>query len=190
MSGRAIGDRTQLGLALDDVKVTPNFIHHNVHTDDFGPDIPADKIARLSDVRINAVLVHYDNVALDMLMDESTGGGRAGNFFATGGTLAAAGTFLGGMKPVLASGCHFVNLWLSSPVLGVPWKFNAAFLNGPPLEIPLGTKRSMTRVEFGAIPYRPPLETVDQTISGTSTFVSSPGEVTSSGVILWERIEN
>ena len=55
----------QLGLSLDQIKITPRFHHRDVHTDDFGPDIPPEVLWNLADIRINMTLVHYDYDVLD-----------------------------------------------------------------------------------------------------------------------------
>lgn len=164
----------QLGLASEPVRVIPRWIHKDIYTDDFGPDIPAELMTFLADVTITLPLIHFDPLILDTCLDESLGGTNAP--FA--GTMPPAGSLIGNGLPVLSSGCHYISLNLTSPVLNYPWHFPATVMTGPPLEWPMGTEASVVLTTWRAIPYIPP------TSSNSQGQVS---EAISSGTVLWNR---
>lgn len=179
MSGRAIGDLTELGLSVDDVRITPRFVHADMKVDDFGPDIPADVMWNLADVTIRFTLIHYDEDALDVCLRESMGGG---NILANAGTFSTAGRPLGRGLPLLSSGNCFISLNLLSPILDKPWNFPASYLTGPPVEIPLGVNATKAVCTWRAIPYKPLVG------SGQTIVLSGrTQEIASSGVPLWFR---
>lgn len=141
--------RWELGLARGPVTITPSFKHADIKVDDFGPDVPADVMVNLADCIIDMTLVHYDHDVLNACIAESLGG--AANF--AEGVMVGAGVLLGGMNPPLTTGCHFISLNLTSPVLGMPWHFPTTYLHERPLVLPLGTKRTFADVRWRAIPY-------------------------------------
>lgn len=165
----------ELGLALEAVRVRPRFVHHDVHCDDFGPEIPAEVMVLLADVTVRMDLVHYDHTVLDACLAESLGGSVDAQGRPAPGTLAGAGTLLGGNNAPGAAGCHFISLTLTSPVLAYPWRFPGAYLTGPAAEFPLGTEKTVVRVEWRCVPYTP-YGTQDPT-----------KELLSAGAILWDR---
>lgn len=166
----------ELGLAADDVRVIPRFHHKDVMVDDFGPEVPAEVIWMLAEVGITMTLVHYDRGVLDRCLAESMGGWATG--VQEAGTLTGMGTLMGGGRPRFSENCHFISLNLLSPVLAQPWRFPTAYLAGLPAEVPLGTKRSLVRLNWRAVPYRPFFTTAD----GTTTQ-----EIKSAGAVLWDR---
>jgi len=170
MSGRAIGQLTELGLCEGPVRVRPRFFHHDIHTDDFGPNAAAEVQANLSEVTIEMTLLHYDKEALDACWAESLGGCggspaqqalHAGGYRA--GIAAGAGQLLGNGLPMFSSGCHYISLSLSSQQLAYPWRFRTCHLAEPPVDIPLGTEKSAVKLNWRAIPYAPLL------VSGATT---------------------
>lgn len=162
----AIASLSELGLAEKEVRIVPRFIHQDVHTDDFGPEIPAEVLAMLADVTIRMTLVHYDKSILDTCLAESLGGG-------TPGVMPGAGVPMGAYSAVTTGNNHFISLNLLSPQLNFPWRFRAAYLANTPAEIPIGTERTLAVLTWRAIPYAfPP---------------SSVGEIQSKGTILWDR---
>jgi hypothetical protein len=179
MSGRAIGDLSELGLSVDAVRITPRFIHADVKCDDFGPDIPAEVRWQLAEVGIRMVLLHYDEDVLDICLRESMGGG---NVLGAAGTMSPAGRPLGRGLPLLASGNNYISLNLTAPILDKPWNFPASYLTGPPVEIPLGVGVTAAVCNWRAIPYKP-------LVGSGRTFVLSghTQEIASSGVPLWFR---
>jgi hypothetical protein len=177
MSGRAIGDVTELGLTSDSVKIEPRFRHRDISADDFGPDVPAEVQWQLSDALIHMTLVHFDYYVLDVCLGECMGGGAI-NWGVTmelgpaqnpvfgpdlllnarggmAGTLAAAGTLMGAGLPMFASGNHYISLNLSSPYAGRPWRFRSCYLAERPVVHPIGTQYSQVELVWRAIPYAP-----------------------------------
>ncbi len=197
MSGFPIGDVSELGLTSDKTKMTFKFNHKDINVDDFGPLIPAEVMCQCAEVNIHMNLIHYDYEVLDVCMAEAMGGGLAGvgpanpgfpgfvpvllNDFQPGGTLQPTGTLLGNMRPILASGCHFITVNLTSPVFGLPWNFLACYLTNSPAEIPLGTDCSIVPLQWRCIPYRPPTPL----IGGSGGFT----EILSSGIVIWNHEE-
>jgi len=164
----------ELGLAAGPVVVSPRLFHQDVRCDDFGPDAPADVLAMLAEARLSMTLVHYDHDVLDRCLTEAMGGGEPG-------TLAPAGTPLGGLAKPGASGWHYVSVHLASPVLGRPWRFLNCHMDGQPAAVPLGVEKSAARVEFRAVPYWYD----DFTLGSAASAL--PGEILSSGRVLWDR---
>jgi hypothetical protein len=171
----------ELGLASEAVRVVPRFSYQDVHTDDFGPNIPAEVMWMLADVRIEMVLVHYDRAVLDACISEAMGG-----ISFPAGAIAPAGQCLGRGLPLFSSGNHYVSLSLMSPVLGVPWRFPASYLDSSPLIIPLGTERTLAHLSWRAIPYRLPAWPGFNPSAIVNNFRSG-AEIVSSGIVLWDQ---
>lgn len=169
-SGNAIGDRTELGLASEQVIIRPRFVHADVHVDDFGPDIPPEVLCMLAEVQLSMTLIHYDKDALQVCIEESLG--QFSSPATVDGVIGPAGSPLGNGRPRLASGCHYISVNLTSPVLNYPWRFRTCYLADRPVEIPLGTHTSLVNLNWRCIPYRPS---------------SSGVEISSSGAVLWDH---
>lgn len=172
----SIATATELGLASEPIKITPRFIHKDIHADDFGPEIPPELVQYLADATIRMSLIHYDRFVLDTCLAESIGGGL--NF---AGVLQPGGSLIGNNRPLFASGCHYVSVNLLSPVLNLPYRFPSCVMTGPPVEIPMGTGANVVKCTFRAIPYTPLVTTYQP------GFVGVPGEASSSGAILWDH---
>lgn len=189
---------TQLGLTDREgvVKITPTWVHRDVKVDDYGPEIPAELQWQMAQARVSMTLVHYDRSVLDQCIGEAMGGSadQSLDIGFRAGTLAPAGQTFGRFKPMFASGNHYIQVNLSS-LTTYPWRFRSCVLEGPPLEIPLSTKRSHVRLSWRAIPY-----TTVQLMSGLGTLLSlasglvvdgiifrSGNEISSSGVVLWDH---
>lgn len=170
----------ELGLTSESVRVSPRFIHRDVHIDDFGPDIPVEVINMLADVHIRMILVHYDPQVLTACVGESLGGSLID------GRMIPAGTPMGGGFPLGAFGNHYIELTLTSPFLS-PWRFPAAYLTSQPLEIPLGTERSLVQLDWRAIPYTIPNFSSGPMAGPVGITFFSGSEIISSGVALWYR---
>lgn len=190
------GQLSQLGLAVDDVRVFPVFRHANVTVTDFGPDVPVETLWMVAEVNITMNLVHFDEYVLSAWMTETMGGGvpRVGGVSMLPGTgiLPQAGTPMGGGKPLFASGNHYVSLNLASPYLNRPWRFPTTYLTQQPIEISLGTTRSAVRLHVKAIPYIFPNSgintyTVSQPATGLAGGATGVGDISSSGAALWFR---
>ncbi len=176
-SGNLVGNLTQLGLSVGDVTVSPRFVHKSLYCDDF-LDVPADEQWRLADATIQMTLVFFNSDVLDICIKEAMAGG-AGSTVA--GRLGPAGTMMGGQRAIFASGNHFISLNIASPQASQPWRFPASHLAEQPVIWPLGTKRSLVQLNWKAIPYQVPSSVL---LSGN---ILIPGEVLSSGAVLWYR---
>ena len=169
------GQLCQLGLSVDEIRVIPSFVHHDIRADDYGTEIPAEIMWMLADVRISMLLNHVDQFVLDAVLAESMAGGvEQDQDLGWAGYMAPAGTLMGGNRALHTPGNHYTSLNIRTPVQGYPWNFPAAYLTGPPIEIPLGVNVSQYRLNWRAIPY--------------SYYVSVDSEIRSSGVPLWTRV--
>ena len=88
-------------------------------------------------------------------------------------------------KAYLTSGYHFIGLNLVSPVLGLPWHFPMATLAENPFIWPIGTQKSEVDINWRCLPFFQP-RTVTAIGGGGSTLM--PGEILSSGAVLWDRV--
>ncbi len=168
----------ELGLCSDAIRISPNYVHKPVYTNDFGPEIPAETMWMLSDVDIKMTLIHFDESVLKACLRNSMG--NCGSLY-DGGTLAPAGTLLGRNKPQFTSGNQFLSLTILNGydfheelTFPDPWNFPSAYLTSPtPFVWPLGTEKSQITLNWKAIPYAP---------------LNASGEAISSGVVLWQRV--
>lgn len=152
-----------LGLLSEPARIHLNFRHQDIKTDSFGPDIPIDQQFMLADATIQTRLVHYDNDVLEICMREATGGGGdPTSATQPAGTLAVAGTIMGGgatapsaNQPSLpASGEHYIELSIiPGNSRSKPWRFPTAYLSQQPVIMPLGTEHSIVECVWRAIPY-------------------------------------
>lgn len=163
---------TELGLATGGITITPVFRHVDMHTDDFGPDVPADVMWMLAECHIDMTLVHYDQAVLLNCIKESMAGG-------TEGTMVGAGTPMGGLFALGSSTNHYMSLNITAPISGKPWRFPTAYLAEHPLELPLSNERTLAKLHWRAIPY-PFLYT-----SAMLPSVLATSELKSTGVVLW-----
>lgn len=204
LSGFSLGSLTELGLTSDEIRIIPRYVHHNIRVDDFGPEIPPEVLANLIDCTVKMTLINYDADALNVCLQESYGGTR----FANGdGTLAPAGTPMGGMNQPFASGCHYISMCILNAEL--PWRFPTSYLAETPVEIPIGTNTSCTSLTWKAIPYKPvqlTLTTIGELeplgykvgsagyqrasqaiVTQGSYTIKGRGELISSGVVIWDH---
>ena len=174
----------ELGLTSDAIRISPAITQKGIHTDDYGPDVPAELMWLLGEVRVRMTLVHYDADVLDVAWTESMGGPfylsdqGAGTFTTAGdsnvltaGWMQPAGMLYGNGLARLASGNHYMGLNVTS-ASGIPYRFPTAVLAEQPFELPLGAEKSLTVLNWRAIPYNPP---------------NAAGDVYSSGAVLWDR---
>lgn len=186
----AISNLSELGLSSDSIRINPRFVHTGLNVDDYGPDVVPETLWMMADCQIGMTLVHYDRSILDFCLAESTGG----TFFRNNdlsqaqfaGTMQPAGKPLGANTALLASGNHYISMSILAPQSSFgpgnggtefPWHFPACRLTGPAVEIPLGTEKSMVRLNWLAIPYDLPED------RDVPTF----GEVISSGRVLFDH---
>lgn len=159
------GTTSELGLAEEEIVITPRFIHEDIIPDDFAPDCPANVMWKLADATIRMTLVHYDDAVLRNCVASSMGS-------ATGfeGMLPAIGRPMGSNAALKTSTNRFIELQVGdSGGDEDPWVFPSAYLAAMPMEMPLGTKRSLVKLTWRAVPYR----------------MSS--EELSDGTVLWRR---
>jgi hypothetical protein len=245
-SGFPIGVLSELGLAEDQIRISPQINFKDINVNDFGPNVPADLLRMLSSVKISMTLVNYSPEVLDICIAESMGisrtipdigipgvstvrlspdngevGANSGQFlisavqggtplqpgdfaFWVGGTLAGAGTPMGGLKRIFESGWHYISLNLSSQILGQPWTFPKCYLSQYPVKIPIGNELSYVEMEWTAIPY---WDAYQSGISGYGSIkvgnlpypnqqpgatmsMTLRGDVPSEGSILWTRVRD
>ena len=170
----AIPTLKQLGLAEGPIVVRPTFKTQDMHTDDFGPEVPADVMLMLAEVNIDMTLIQYDDDVLETCVADAMGGGAPG-------VNAGAGTPMGAMLPVGVSGNHYISLNISSTVLGRVWRFRASYLTSN-VELPLGTSRTAAKLTWRAIPYVSPERSF-----ANASILTSTDFLKSSGVVLWDH---
>ena len=159
----------ELGLASEEIRVTPKYNHMDLPADDYGRETSPETLWMGAECNVQMTLVHYDPYVLDAIMNESMGGFELGE---DPGVLAPIGRPMGANVPMYSSGNHYMSLNILSPVQDMPYRFRTGYLTGPPVEIPLGTSRTLAKLNWRFIPYARP---------------NASGEVYSSGVVLWDR---
>ncbi len=178
----------ELGLSSEKITISPKFYHYDIHCDDFGPAAPVETMWNLAECIIKMTLVNYDNDVLQSCMIESMGGANgipagAGPFI-TAGTMQSAGTLMGGNDAIGTPNNHYISLNLigtdTANNVGInlsklfDYHFAATYLMTPPLEIPIGTEKTIVVLTWKAIPYQ-----YYQTISTTE-------ELKSQGTVVWD----
>lgn len=144
--GSLISSLSELGLSADgDITITPQIFQDEVTADAWG-DAPFEVQLRLSTVTIDMTLVHFDQAVLQECWRLSLGGPQ----FV--GQVARAGARMGSNLARFAAGNNFMGLNLTSPIAGLPYRFYYTYLTQQPLVWPLGTKRSLAKLNWKAIP--------------------------------------
>lgn len=153
----------ELGLSSDAISITPRFVYKPQKLADYGDDIAPDTIWMMADCTITMTLIYFNPFVLrGCLMESMAGGGRipgvedpffGGQLTPVDGVLPAAGTPMGAMIPLMTSGNHYMSLNILSPNAEYPWRFPASCLAEQPMEMPLGTAKSMVKLTWKAIPY-------------------------------------
>lgn len=157
----------ELGLAQGPVRISPRINHLDVYADSFGPKVPPELLWQLAEVQVRMTLIHFDKDVLNACVVESMAGGTLGDF-------VAMGTPMGAGQALYASGCHYIGMLLTSPVLNFPWAFNACVLTEQPIDWPLGVDASAVITNWRAIPYNP-IPATPPTAYSTMTAKSQPG---------------
>lgn len=165
-----IVNHKELGLTSEQIKISPTFYSTEVHCDGFGPNVPAEVMSNLADVRIGMDLIHFDPKILDTCIKEAMFGGASVPLGAS--DLPDAGALMGNGGALYSSGNHFLSMFITSPNQTTPWFFPSLYLAGLPVEIPIGVGVSIVRCHWRAIAYK-------------SLF--SPGEMKSRGLILFNH---
>lgn len=163
-----------LGLAIGSIKVSPKYSHHDIHPDDFGPEVPAEVLSNLMEASIHMTFVHWDIDVMRFCLAEAHGGERIAGFLGEG-VMKGCGIPLGGGKRIWESGNHYVTLAILSEQLGLPWRFPTTYIMGNAI-LPLGTKRSLLDVTWRAIPYVAPFLRVP-----TNTYPDYPNDYVPGG---------
>lgn len=170
----SIAALTYLGLAVDQVSVTPDFRHQEINVNAWG-EIPAEIQWMNGAVMIHMNLVNFDIDVLDICLQESMGGATAL------GSVGRAGQLMGNNVARFAAGNHFIGLNLLSPVAGKPYRFWYAYLAAPPITFPLGVDKSIISLNWRAIPYSP---------DPWGGATAQPGTVAgtgAAGAVIWDR---
>ena len=176
-AGSLIPTLTEFGLSDGPVTWSQDSRFLDIAVDAWGQEIPPEVQYLLGAVNISMTLVHYDEDVLDEVQRLSMAGG--GGVGTAVGLLPRAGARMGnnlprfGFDAVTGLGNNFIGLNLASPVDLKPYRFFYAYLIPPAVEKPLGTHRSLTRLNWRAIPY-----TVDPWNAGLGAF----------GQGLWDNI--
>ena len=163
----------ELGLATEEIKITPKFHRREVHIDDYGPEVPAEIMWMLAEVNISMKLIHFDQNILSVCLKNSMGGATANAFPQGiirggdadggrriglswgGGVMKPAGSFMGNYKPLTYSGNYYLTLGLQCeqfPESMRYWRFFATYIDDV-FEYPVGTERSIVELNWRCIPY-------------------------------------
>jgi hypothetical protein len=160
---------TELGLASEPISIAPQLYFHDLHVDDYGPNVPCDVLWMLADVRIRMTLVHFDYLVLRQCLQSSMGGGG-------GNSAAGAGTPLGATHALTLSSNNLLRLKLvSNNGQQTTWTFSAAYLVDSPWELKLGTNHSLVTLNWRAIPYSTLGQQSEVVSSGIATWSSPTG---------------
>jgi hypothetical protein len=170
----AIPIMTQLALSPDAIRVSPVVHHEDCNVDAWGR-APADVQWMLAEARISMTVVHFDPAVLQECVRLSMGGavGTTLGF----GSMARAGTRLGNNAPRfgqnLTTGAYnnYIGLNISAPINNLPWRFFYAYLMDPPFDWPLGTRRSITTLNWRVVPYtQDPANIINGIITGAQNY--------------------
>ncbi len=154
---------TELGLCSDSIRIVPRYAHRDIPVDDFGPDIPAEVLTMTLEAYVRMTLVHFDPIVLGFCIAQAAGTTVAG-------TCGAAGI------PLLTRGLGIsLNL---RPLNDIPWRFRNSYIDGNPIENPIGTQHSLTQINWRCLPVAP---------SGFSIGHGYTQEPRSAGAVVWDR---
>ena len=146
-AGTLLANVQQLGLSDGPIRVQPKFIHKDIQVDAWGQTVPPEVQFMLAEVSISMNLVNVDVPVLQQCIQEAMGGALVY------GQLARAGTLMGGNVVQYNANNHYISLGILSPVGGIPYRFITSYLTGQPLEIPLGTEKSVFQLNWRCIPW-------------------------------------
>lgn len=187
----------ELGLTSEQILISYVSHHRDLLTDDFGPQVPAEILVQLAECRIQMTLIHYDPYVLQACLSESMGGAYDTQVYLGDSYLMprpemmfAANRPLGGGVPVLRNGCHYIELYITSPYLATPWMFPTSYIIHE-TKIPLGTETSKVDLIWRSIPYKSQYRYAGANeTSGVPLFVSGTylGQPTVSGYLYQETL--
>lgn len=160
------GEVKDLGLTDSPIVIAPRYYHQDLRADDYSDRVGPDTMAMLADCIIEMTLVFFDESTLLSCLASSIAA-------LNDGAVAGAGTIMGANKEAGTKGCHYVSLNLVS---NTDWRFPASYLAEMPMRYPIGTKRSLVRLRWRAIPYVGTLSPGDK------------GSVSSKNKVIWDHI--
>lgn len=146
-AGSGIQNRQELGLAIDQVQITPIFHHKDITLNNWGSMAPAEVQAHLAEILVSMTLVDIDMDVLNTCMRESLGG------TSVNGTLKRAGTRLGNRAARFAANNHYIGLNIASPTGQRPWRMYFSYLTNNPVVMPLGSDKSEVSLNWRVVPY-------------------------------------
>ncbi len=170
----------ELGLSIDRIRILPRLIHRDLTVDDYGAGVPAEVLTNLAEAQIHMTLIHYDRAILKACIAEC-------HASSVDGTMTGAMIPLGGGRPLFSVGNHYISLSITSPSLGDPWRFPTAYLYTQPMEIPVGTEKTMVQLKWRAIPYKAPASSL---LSFSGAVPTGFGEIKSNGGVVWDHEED
>ncbi len=146
LPGFNLQSATELGLAIDAIQVSFTYNRDILTVDAWGKaPVDVQNMNMIAHIRMN--LVHVDIDVLEAVQQITVGGN------ATLGTVGRAGVRLGNnVAPGVGAG-RLITVGLTSPQLTRPYRFYNCYLDNPPIQIPLGTERSVFALNWTAIPY-------------------------------------
>lgn len=146
----------ELGLALDDIRVIPRYVHHGMFADDFGQDTAPDVAWGMADVEIRMTLVHFDIDVLRRCVMLSAGHDTSvsNDQYEQPTDLGRAGRMLGNNRELYTTGNNYIRMVILSSRGNLPWAFHACYLEKFPMVLTLGTKPSEVELHWRAVPYR------------------------------------
>lgn len=148
-SGSAIPVATDLGLSDGPIQVQVTYKHTDLFVNAFGGanGVPPDIQWMGAEMLIPMTLVHFDEAVLQECMRLSMAD-SAGE-----GIMKRAGRRMGNNLPRFSPGNSYISVSITSPDLGLPWRFLTCYLAGNPLQFPLGVERTGAMLNWRAIPY-------------------------------------
>lgn len=156
---------TTLGVTEGPVRVIWDFKHHNVMTDIAGRSVPAEIMSELVEAKVSMDLVYFDPFVLDTCIREAAAG-----YDVAGYTNNVGGRMMGRGQALYASGNHYISLSILEAEYGYalgpfdrPHRFQASFLEGRN-EWPLSVKRSVVHLDWRAISYVNPSDSVQNPV--------------------------
>lgn len=174
VSGTFFDEIEELGLTAEPVRIVPIYNHRDIPTDGFGPNVPVETLWNMGECLIYMTLVNYDTNVLGRCYRASMGGGNPDFVDEDNldGFMGPAGIPMGGGAGIGQGGNYYTSLHLYPTQDGAyePYRFRACYLNSQPLEIPIGTERTLVRLGWRCIPYQKLVVTagVPQEISAVS----------------------
>lgn len=174
VSGGLFDEIEELGLTAEPARIVPVYNHRDIPTDGYGPNVPVEVLWNMGECLLFLTLVNYDTEVLGRCYRSAMGGGNPdqGDDTDLDGFMGPAGRPLGFGRRIGTAANYYVTVHLFPTDDGQynPYRFIACYLNSQPLEIPIGTERTLVRLCFRVIPYQRLIveNNVPQEISSTT----------------------